>query len=118
MITPDQLWNQTYAERLTPHVESALNTAFERIAQRPPKYPDNCGVMCRRVHNHLSALGVKSHILSGQFTGGLDMSRLAYAPASREHVWLDVEGAVVDPTAGQFRDEFKGDFDPSHYVRD
>lgn len=115
-VTSDQLWNQTYVEDMSPHVESALNTTFERIAQKAPQYPTDCGVMCRRIHNHLSTLGVKSHVLSGQFTAGLDFDTSTIdPPLSREHVWLEVDGSVVDPTAIQYRDRFSGDFEPHHY---
>lgn len=115
MPAPEDFWNQTYAEGMTPRVEKALDYAYKRISERGAAFPTDCGAICRRTHNYLSTKGIRSNILSGQFVGGMNLPEGAEAPASREHVWLQVGGKIIDPTAGQFRDRYKGEFSPEQY---
>ena len=118
MPSAEELWNQTYVQGMSEHTEGALDAAYQRLSQRPIKYPTDCGVMCRHVHNYLSTMGVKSRILSGQFIGGLkDFDPRIGAPSSRDHVWLEVDDHIIDPTATQFRGHVN-EFKPEHYRPD
>lgn len=115
MASADELWNQTYVQGMSERTESALDAVYHRLSQRPIRYPTDCGAMCRHVHNHLSTMGVKSHILSGQFVGGYGHNPdTVEPPLSREHVWLKVDDQIIDPTAIQYK-RHVGEFKPEQY---
>jgi hypothetical protein len=118
MASKEDYWNQTYVEGMSGKTEKALDYAFGRLANRDIPHSTDCGVICRHVHNYLSVKGVKSQILSGQFIGGLqhDPEKVS-APVSRDHVWLNVGGKIVDPTAIQYRRHVE-DYKPEQYSRD
>lgn len=113
--TSADYWNQTYIEKPHPKLEKALNTVFKKLARQDVSHRTDCGETCQKVHEHLMSQGFSSRVLSGQFMGGLTLPDTVEAPMSRDHIWLSVDGGIVDPTAGQFRDRYKGDFTPKHY---
>lgn len=115
-------WNETYISGMSEHTEGALHKAFNELEQRPVRFFNNCDETCARVHSVLRREGVKSRIVSGVFGAGFkknDWKEGNDIPMSRDHVWLEVDNHVIDPTAGQFRSQLKGKaFKKSHYWKD
>lgn len=108
---PEKYWGQFYIEGMTESTEKALGESVSTLAQKHAQYPTDCGALCQTLQGELSKRGVKSVQKEGSFGAGLEPPY----PMSRDHVWLEVDDHIVDPTAGQFRSQFKGDFSREHY---
>lgn len=120
--TAEHHWNETYISGMSEHTEGALHKAYKDLEDRPVEFFNNCDETAARVHSVLRREGVKSRIVSGVFGAGFDKGHWQAGheiPMSRDHVWLEVDNHVIDPTAGQFRGELKGKpFKQEHYWKD
>jgi hypothetical protein len=111
-------WNATYTSGMSEHTEAALHKAYNELEARPVRQFGDCGETSARVHSVLKREGINSRVVSGQFGAGhskKQWNKGTDLPLSRDHVWLEVDGHVIDPTAGQFRGQVKGNFKRQHY---
>lgn len=92
-------------EELTPRAAAVVATEAARIYAELEQLgfwgPTNCGEACARWTAAFAAAGVPVEQIEGNYFPG-DADVLLDLPTSSEHVWLLVDGHLVDPTAGQF----------------
>lgn len=112
----DDHWNETYISGMSEDTEQALGEAYQDLQAHPVRYFNNCDETCQRVHQHLTSRGIDSRVVGGIFGAGYARNGDVSPPLSRDHTWLEVDGHIIDPTAGQFRDQLDGEpFKPEHY---
>lgn len=108
----DPTWPH-FADGLSERAWDVIDTNAGSVFQQHEKWPLSCGEVCQTWHGHFQRAGVDSRVVSGNFVGGLeDEDRLAWLPTPTEHVWLEVDGGLFDPTASQYArkvPEFKRD---------
>jgi len=102
-------------ERLTPRAQAVVAAHAESILaalrKEGPYASRDCGLACAYWAKAFDDAGVPTLVMSGNYNP--DHDPLVEDPMSTEHVWLEVDGYIVDPTAGQFT--FQTPFGVEHY---
>jgi hypothetical protein len=104
---------QCFWEKLSPRAESVVHsqaqTVYERLRTAGSWGPGDGELACAVWRRALRAAGIAVSLVRGSYypTAG---AGLADWPASSEHVWLLVEGAIFDPAAGGLRHPIRPDY--------
>lgn len=98
-----------FAEEITPELEQVYIDHQQQIDQQLGRIVD-CGLASylwgRVFRQHFPPAQID--YISGSYLGGIDpevrqaVIRGSCPPGVTEHVWLEIEGRIFDPTAGQF----------------
>ena len=98
------------------HVADAISGAHKDL--QCAKYPGNCDEASEIISRHLAKHNIEHEITHGHFARPDEDYNSVSVPMSRDHVWVNVGGTIIDPTASQFRHVEPGHFTPEHYYED
>lgn len=106
---PNSHWQLLFVEDFSPEIEELFIEHQYQIWDEMI-IPQDCGhasfLWGRLLRQKLPE--AKIEYVSGSYLGGLeqqireDISNGSYPPGITEHVWLQIDGKIFDPTAGQF----------------
>lgn len=115
-LREDPQWTH-FSEGLTDRAWDVIDTHAADVFKKHEKFPLDCGEVSSTWQKRFEKAGIPAKLVDGNFVGGLkDMQGLTHLPTSTEHVWLEVDGGIFDPTASQYANRVP-EFKREHYKK-